>query len=143
MNYTYSWLVAYVPGILLFTVAVVPKMLREPPPLPTSALSRMQLNLHATRRTPHGALRLVQQATSAWSVKIRRAPSRRCKGARVCGHTTTGHDDYEYTPTIPCKHFDSQEKNVCLFSFQWAILFSSNPPQLINQKNQRTNQPPP
>ena len=36
---------------------------------------RMQLTLHATRRTPHGASRLVQ-AMSAWSVKPQHAPSR-------------------------------------------------------------------
>ena len=38
-----------------------------------AVLSRMQLTLHATRPTPHGASRLVQ-AMSAWSVKTRRAP---------------------------------------------------------------------
>ena len=41
-------------------------------PLPMSAsrvlLSRVQLTLHATRRTPYGASRLVH-AVSAWSVK--------------------------------------------------------------------------
>ena len=46
--------------------------------------SRMQLTLHATRRTSHGASRLVV-AMSAWSVKIRRAPSRHCSDARVYG----------------------------------------------------------
>ena len=45
-------------------------------------LSRMQLTLHETRRTPHGASRLVL-AMSAWSLKTRRAPSRHCKDARV------------------------------------------------------------
>ena len=39
-------------------------------------------------RTPHGASRLVQ-ATSAWLVKTRRAPSRHSRDARVHGHTTT------------------------------------------------------
>ena len=37
-------------------------------------------------------------AVSAWSVTIRRAPSRRCRGARVHGHTTTAMHDDEYTP---------------------------------------------
>ena len=37
-------------------------------------LSKMQLTLHATRRTPHGASRLVQ-AMSASSVKTRHAPA--------------------------------------------------------------------
>ena len=47
-----------------------------------AVLSRIQLTLHATRPTPHGASRLVL-AMSAWSVKTRRAPSRHCRGARV------------------------------------------------------------
>ena len=59
-------------------------------------LSRMQLTLHATRRTPHGASRLVL-AMSAWSVKTRRAPFRYCRDARVYGHTTTAMHDTEYT----------------------------------------------
>ena len=40
-----------------------------------AVLSVMQLTIQATRRTPHGASRLVL-AMSAWSVKTRRAPSR-------------------------------------------------------------------
>ena len=55
----------------------------------------MQLTLHATRRTPYGASRLVQ-AVSAWSVKTRHAPSRHCRDARVDGHTTTVMHDIEY-----------------------------------------------
>ena len=51
-------------------------------------LGRMQFILHATRRTPHGASRLVQ-AMSAWLVKTRRAPSRHGRDARVYGHKTT------------------------------------------------------
>ena len=50
-------------------------------------LSRTKLTLHTTRRTPHGASRLVQ-AMSAWVVKTRRAPSRHSRDARVYGHTT-------------------------------------------------------
>ena len=49
---------------------------------------RMQFTLHTTRRTPHGASRLVQ-AMPAWLVKTRRAPSRHSGDARVYGHTTT------------------------------------------------------
>ena len=60
----------------------------------------MQLVLHATRRTPRGASRSVQ-ATFAWSVKIRRTPSRRCRDARVYVHTTTAMHDNEYTPPAP------------------------------------------
>ena len=50
----------------------------------------MQLTLLATRRTPHGASRLVL-AMSAWSVKIRRAPSRHCRDARVHAWHDYGH----------------------------------------------------
>ena len=59
--------------------------------------SGMQLTLLATRRTPHGASRLVQ-AMPAWSVKARRAPSRHWD-ARVYGHTTTAMHDNEYPPS--------------------------------------------
>ena len=51
-------------------------------------LGRMQFTIHATRRTPHGASRLVH-AMSAWLVNIRRVPSRHSRDARVYGHTTT------------------------------------------------------
>ena len=50
-------------------------------------LSRMQRTLHAPRRTPNGASRLVL-SISAWSVKTRCAPSRRYRVARVYGHTS-------------------------------------------------------
>ena len=51
---------------------------------------RMQSTLHATRRTPHGALRVVQASNVClWLVKTRRAPSRHGRDARVYGHTTT------------------------------------------------------
>ena len=45
----------------------------------------MQLTLHATCRTPHGASRLVL-TMSAWSVKTPRAPFRHCRDVRVYGH---------------------------------------------------------
>ena len=58
-----------------------------------TVLSRMHLILHETRRTPHGASRLVQVAP-AWSVKTLRAPFCRCRDMRVYGHTTTAtHED--------------------------------------------------
>ena len=60
----------------------------------------MQLTLYATRRTPHGASRLVQ-AMSAWSVKIRRAPSGHCRDARVCGRTTTTVHNLSTPPPPP------------------------------------------
>ena len=53
-----------------------------------AVLGRMQFTLHATRRPPLGASRLVQ-AMSAWFVKTRRAPSRHSRDARVYSHTTT------------------------------------------------------
>ena len=48
----------------------------------------MQFTLRATRRTPHGASRLVQ-AMPAWLVKTRRAPFWHSRDARVYGRTTT------------------------------------------------------
>ena len=57
-----------------------------------AVLGKMQLTLHATRQTPHGALRLVH-AMSAWSVKTRRALSRHCRDVRVYGYMTTAMDD--------------------------------------------------
>ena len=53
-----------------------------------TVIRKMQFTLHATRRRPHRALRLVQ-AMSAWPVKTRRAPFRHSRDARVNGHTTT------------------------------------------------------
>ena len=47
----------------------------------------MQLPLHATRRTHHGASRLAHEM-SAWSVNTRHVSSRYCKDVRVHGHTT-------------------------------------------------------
>ena len=60
-----------------------------------AVLSKMKLTLHAIRRTPHGASRLVL-ATSAWSVETRRAPSGH-RRTRVYGQTTTAMHDNEYT----------------------------------------------
>ena len=57
----------------------------------------MQLIFHVSRRTPHDASRLVL-AMSAWSVEIRRAPSRHCRDARVFGHTTTAMHEYRVHP---------------------------------------------
>ena len=54
-----------------------------------AVLGRMQLTLHATRRTPHGASKRLVQAMFAWLVKSRRPPSRHCRNARVYGHTFT------------------------------------------------------
>ena len=60
----------------------------------------MQFTLHATRRTPHGASRLVQ-AISAWLVKTRRAPSRHSRDARVYGHTTKAMHKLSTPPPPP------------------------------------------
>ena len=65
-----------------------------------AVLGRMQLTLHVTRRTPHGALRLVH-AISAWLVKTRRAPSRHSRDARVYGHKTTAMHKLSTPPPPP------------------------------------------
>ena len=75
-----------------------------------AVLERMQFTLHATRRTPHGASRLVQ-AMSAWLVKTRRAPSRHSRDARVYCHTTTAVDTLS-TPPFPPALFPSTFGNV-------------------------------
>ena len=57
----------------------------------------VQLTLHATRRTPQGASRLVL-AMLAWSVKSRPAPSRHYTDAGVYDHSTTTMRNNEYIP---------------------------------------------
>ena len=71
-------------------------------PVSTSqvVLSRMQLTLYVTRRTPHGGLRLVH-AMSVWWVKTRRAPSWHSRDTRVYGHTTTAMHDMSTPPITP------------------------------------------
>ena len=64
-----------------------------------AVLSRTQLTLHATRPTPHGAPRLVQEL-SASSVETRGAPPRHCRDARVYRHTATAMHDMS-TPLTP------------------------------------------
>ena len=83
-------------------------MREAPKPVLRAVLSRMQSDgphpscdrVHATRRTPHGASRLLP-AMSAWSTKARRAPSRHCRDARVYGHTTTAMHDMSVPPLHP------------------------------------------
>ena len=65
-----------------------------------AVLGRMQFTLHATRRTPHNASRLVQEM-SAWLVKARRAPYRHSRDARVYGHTTTAMHKLSTPPPPP------------------------------------------
>ena len=65
------------------------------PPHKSVVLSSMKLTLHATRRTPHGASRLVH-AMPARSVKTRQAPFRHCGDARDDGYAWN-----EYTPPPP------------------------------------------
>ena len=72
-----------------------------------AVFSRMQLTLHATRRTPHDASRLVL-AMSAWSAKTRRAPSRHSRDARVYGHTTTVVHDM----STPAPHTGEAHKTI-------------------------------
>ena len=66
-----------------------------------SLYSRMPLTLHATRRSPHGASRLVQ-ALSAWSVKTQRAPSSHCRDASVYSHTKYMTKAMHGMTTPPC-----------------------------------------
>ena len=63
-------------------------------------LSRMQLALHATRRTPQGASRLVH-AMPALSVKTRRSPPQHCGDARVNGLKTTAMDEMSTLSPVP------------------------------------------
>ena len=57
-------------------------------PASEAVLDRMQLSLHADRRTPLAASCLVQEKF-AWSVKTRRPPSRHSTDAKVYGNATT------------------------------------------------------
>ena len=68
----------------------------------------IHFTLHANRRTPHGALRLVQ-AMSAWLVKTQLAPSRNSRDARVYGHTTTAVHKLSTPP--PPTSFQRRELN--------------------------------
>ena len=65
-----------------------------------AVLGRTHFTLYATRRTLHGASRLVQ-AMSAWLVKTRRPPSRHSRDERVCGHTTTAMHKLSTPPPPP------------------------------------------
>ena len=65
--------------------------------------SRMQLILHATRRRPHGASRLVH-AISACSLETRWDPSRHCRDARGYGRATTAmHELVQRPPPPSCR----------------------------------------
>ena len=69
--------------------------------------SRMHLTLHAVRRTPHGASRMVL-SVYAWSVRARRAPSRHCRDARV----------YKVIRLLrPCMHGMSTAKSVAFVRY--------------------------
>ena len=88
----------------------------------------MHLTLHATRRAPHGASRLVQ-TMSALSAKTRRAPSRRCRDASAYGHTTTAMHDIEYAPPGAPDHGSAEEARALLSlakqryeSHQWRMM---------------------
>ena len=81
-----------------------------------AVLGRTQFTLRVTRRTPHGASRLVR-ATCAWLVKTRRAPSRHSRDARVYGHTTTAMHKLS-TPMaalVEGKHFSNLLAVRCFF----------------------------
>ena len=74
--------------------------------LTRSVLGRMQFTLHATRRTRHGASRLVQANVCLWLVKTRRAPSRHSRDTRVYSHATTAMHNTPRPPALwwlaPC-----------------------------------------
>ena len=88
-----------------------------------AVLSRRQHTLHAPRRTPRGASRLVL-AMYAWSVKTRHAPSRHCRDARVYGHATTAMHEYRVHPHPPWLRVCKARKRR-LFSIPGTL---SNPP---------------
>ena len=69
------------------------------PKSPSQAvLSRMPVTPHATRRTPHGASRLVLAVVTR-SVKTRRTPSRHCRCARRYDlKATVVHDNERIRP---------------------------------------------
>ena len=74
---------------------------------------RMQLAPRATRPTPHDASRLVH-AMSAWSVKTRHAPPRRCRDARAYVRTTAATHETKYI--FPIEH----TRTLFLLQHQWA-----------------------
>ena len=102
-----------------------------------AVLRRMQFTLHAARRTPHGASRLVH-AISAWLVKTRRAPSRHSRDARVYGHTTTAmHKLSTPPPPSPARHPFSHPsgytQRVLVVSVQQSFAGSTPPRQMVRE----------
>ena len=90
----------------------------------------MQFTLHATRRTPHRASRLVQ-AMSAWSVKNRRAPSRHSRDVRIyCNKTTAMHK--LSTPPPPLSLCLCFERDACVVNCQ-----------MTKKASNKWNTPPP
>ena len=86
-------------------------------------LGRMQFTLHATRRTPHDASRLVQ-AMSAWLVKTRRAPSWHIRDSRVYSYTTTATHNLStppppLPPTLPATPTTAPTHHMLL----WFVMF--------------------
>ena len=86
----------------------------------------MQLTLHATRRTPHGASRLVQ-AMSAWSVKTRHAPCRHCgvvgmRGSMVMRPRPCMNIEYAPPPPVAGGLYVTKiarvalSRNICMFN---------------------------
>ena len=61
-----------------------------------------EARVNAIQVTPPRPSSPLVQATSAWSVKTRRAPSRKCRDTRVHGHTYDyGHAWHEHLPDPP------------------------------------------
>ena len=85
-----------------------------------AALGRMKLTFHATRRTPHGASRLVQ-GMSAWLVKTRRAPSQHVgmRGSTVIRLRPCMNIEYAHPPLPP---FSYRPYGTSLVFLRWQNL---------------------
>ena len=95
-----------------------------------AVLSRMQLTLHAARRTSHGASRLVQPMPVR-SVKTRRALSRHCRDATVYGHTPTAMHDMSTRYASPC----SVVGDGMVDKFPLRRMLNVSPAQPLDQSN--------
>ena len=71
--------------------------MQERTPASQAVLSRMQLTLHPTRSTPHGASCLWRAMPTGW-LKIWRDASRHCRDTRAYDHTTTAVHDMSTPP---------------------------------------------
>ena len=98
----------------------------------------MQFTLQTTRRTPHGASRLLL-ALSAWLVKTRRSPSRHSRDARVCGHTTTAMHKLRTSPHPPPRDAKTDYSGLVPLSYCLASVISCRVFMRRWQKRERLN----